>query len=96
VRSHQSRVEGQNPLSRPAGHASPDAAQDTVGPLGCQRTLPAPLSVYLNNKLLFTLSTMISNANPQLLLPLVLPPLNDKIHLLVQYALVNDFTPLIR
>ena len=38
VRSHQSRVEGQNHLSRPAGHASPDAAQDTVGPLGCQRT----------------------------------------------------------
>jgi len=34
VRSHQSRVEGQNHLSRPAGHASPDAAQDMVGPLG--------------------------------------------------------------
>ena len=31
VRSHQSRVEGQNPLPRPSGHASPDAAQDTVG-----------------------------------------------------------------
>ncbi|NXW11080.1 T161B protein, partial [Fregetta grallaria] len=30
VGSHQSRVEGQNPLPRPAGHASFDAAQDTV------------------------------------------------------------------
>ena len=33
--SHQSRVEGQNHLPRPAGHASFEAAQDTVGLLGC-------------------------------------------------------------
>ena len=39
VRSHQSRVEGQNHLSRPVGHASLDAAQDTVGLLGCEHTL---------------------------------------------------------
>ena len=34
VRSHQSRVEQQNHLPWPAGHASLDAAQDTVGLLG--------------------------------------------------------------
>ncbi|KAK4823668.1 hypothetical protein QYF61_005639 [Mycteria americana] len=41
VGSHKSRVEGQNHLPRPAGHTSFDAAQDTVGFLGCERTLPA-------------------------------------------------------
>jgi len=41
VGSPESGVKGQNPLPRPAGHASLDAAQDTVGFLGCQRTLPA-------------------------------------------------------
>ena len=30
VGSHKSRVEGQNPLPRPAGHAAFDAAQDMV------------------------------------------------------------------
>ena len=39
VRSHQSRVEGQNYLPRPVVHASLDAVQDTVGFLGCERTL---------------------------------------------------------
>ncbi|NXC65955.1 LBN protein, partial [Anhinga anhinga] len=39
VGSHQSRVEGQNHLPRPAGHASFDAAQDTLGFLGCKCTL---------------------------------------------------------
>ena len=41
VGSHENRVEGENPLPRPAGHISPDAAQDTVGFLGCERTLLA-------------------------------------------------------
>jgi len=31
VGSHQSGVEGQNPLPRPAGHAAFDAAQDMAG-----------------------------------------------------------------
>jgi len=39
--SHESRVKGQNPLPRPAGHAALDAVQDTVGFLGSQRTSPA-------------------------------------------------------
>ena len=40
VGSHQRRVEGQNHLPQPAGHASLDAAQDTVGLLGCESILP--------------------------------------------------------
>jgi len=34
IGSHESGVKGQNHLPQPAGHASLDAAQDTVGPLG--------------------------------------------------------------
>ena len=41
VGSDESGVKGQNPLPRPAGLAALDAAQGTVGFLGCQRTLPA-------------------------------------------------------
>ncbi|KAK4824458.1 LOW QUALITY PROTEIN: hypothetical protein QYF61_015836 [Mycteria americana] len=48
VRSHQSRVEGQNHLPQPAGHASFDAAQDTVGLLGCQRTLLAHVQLFVH------------------------------------------------
>ncbi|KAK4805791.1 hypothetical protein QYF61_000397, partial [Mycteria americana] len=40
VRSHKSGVEGENHLPRPAGDASFDAAQDTVGFLGFRSTLP--------------------------------------------------------
>ncbi|CAN0071273.1 unnamed protein product, partial [Bubo scandiacus] len=39
VGSHESRVEGENHLPQPAGHASLDAAQDTAGFLGCKHTL---------------------------------------------------------
>jgi len=38
VGSHESGVEGQNHLPRPAGHADFDAAQNTVGLLGCEST----------------------------------------------------------
>jgi len=41
MKPHQCRVEGQDRLPRSAGHASVDAAQDTVGYLGCQGTLLA-------------------------------------------------------
>ena len=37
--SPQSRAEGYNPLRSPAAHAAGDAAQGTVGLLGCERTL---------------------------------------------------------
>ncbi|KAK4806151.1 hypothetical protein QYF61_001078 [Mycteria americana] len=46
--SHQSRVEGQNHLPRPAGHASFDAAQDTVGLLGCEHTLLAHVQLFVH------------------------------------------------
>ncbi|KAK4810863.1 hypothetical protein QYF61_008835 [Mycteria americana] len=48
VRSHQSGVEWQNHLPRPAGHASFDAAQDTVGLLGCERTLLAHVQLFIH------------------------------------------------
>uniref|UniRef100_A0A8B9EXW4 Phospholipase A2 n=1 Tax=Amazona collaria TaxID=241587 RepID=A0A8B9EXW4_9PSIT len=48
VRSHESRVKGQEHLPRPAGHTPFDAAQNTVGPLGCKRTLPAHVHFFIN------------------------------------------------
>ncbi|KAK4810853.1 LOW QUALITY PROTEIN: hypothetical protein QYF61_008825 [Mycteria americana] len=48
VGSHQRGVEGQNHLPRPAGHASLYAAQDTVGFLGCERTLPAHVQLFIH------------------------------------------------
>ncbi|KAF1457511.1 Kelch-like protein 1, partial [Spheniscus mendiculus] len=48
VGSHQSRVEGQNHLPRPAGHASLDAAQDTIGLLGRERTLLAHVQLFIH------------------------------------------------
>ncbi|KAK4831204.1 hypothetical protein QYF61_016041 [Mycteria americana] len=48
VRSHQSGVEGQNHLPQPAGHASFDAAQGTVGLLGCERTLPVHVQLFIH------------------------------------------------
>jgi len=47
--SHQSRVEGQNHLHGPAGHTSLDAVQDTVGLLGCKRTLPDHVDLLINS-----------------------------------------------
>jgi len=48
VGSHQSRAEGQNPLPQPAGHAALDAAQDTVGLLGCERALLAHVQLFIH------------------------------------------------
>ncbi|KAK4830254.1 hypothetical protein QYF61_009321 [Mycteria americana] len=48
VGSYQSRVEGQNHLPQPAGHTSFDAAQDTVGLLGCKRTLLAHVQLFIH------------------------------------------------
>lgn len=39
MRSHQHRAEGQDHLPCPAGHVALDAAQDTVGSLGCEGTV---------------------------------------------------------
>jgi len=46
VSQQQSR--GQNHLPHPAGHASLDAAQDMVGPLGFKHTLPAHAESSIN------------------------------------------------
>jgi len=48
VGSHQNEAEGQNPLPHPADHAACDAAQDMVGLLGCERTLPAHVELLVN------------------------------------------------
>ncbi|KAK4821646.1 hypothetical protein QYF61_026507 [Mycteria americana] len=48
VGSYQSGVEGQNHLPRPAGHASFDAAQDTVGRLGCECALLAHVQLFVH------------------------------------------------
>ncbi|KAK4817094.1 hypothetical protein QYF61_027925 [Mycteria americana] len=48
VGSHQSRAEGQNPLPRPAGHPSFDAAWDTAGFLGCECTLLAHVQLFIH------------------------------------------------
>jgi len=48
VRSQESRVKGQNPLPRSAGHASLHAAQDMVGLLGCKRTLVAHVELLIH------------------------------------------------
>jgi len=47
VGSHESGVKGQNPLPRPAGHASLDAAQYTVGFLGCKHTFVARVELLI-------------------------------------------------
>jgi len=48
VGSHQSGGEGQNLLPCPAGHAAFDAAQDTVGLLGCERTVLGCVELLIN------------------------------------------------
>ena len=48
VGCQESGVEGQDPLPQPAGHASFDAAQDTVGFLGCERTSPAHVQLFIH------------------------------------------------
>jgi len=42
----ENRVEGQNHLPQPAGHIF-DAAQDTFGLLGCERTLVAHIHLFI-------------------------------------------------
>ncbi|KAK4829553.1 hypothetical protein QYF61_005222 [Mycteria americana] len=48
VGSQQSGAEGQNHLPPPAGHAAFDAAQDTVGLLGCKHTLSVHVQLFIH------------------------------------------------
>jgi len=52
VGSHQSRVEEQNHLPQPAGHAAFDAAQDTVSLLGYECMLPDELLLNQHSQVL--------------------------------------------
>jgi len=58
--SHKSGVEGQNRLPCPAGHASLDAAQDTVGFLGCKCTLLAHVELHVIQHQVFLLRAAFS------------------------------------
>lgn len=49
VGSHKSRVEGENPLPQPAGHAPLDAAQDSTGFLGWEPALTAHGELFNNH-----------------------------------------------
>ncbi|KAK4810926.1 hypothetical protein QYF61_013334 [Mycteria americana] len=49
VGSHESGAEGQNHLPQPAGHASFDAAQDTIGFLSCKRTSLAHVLLFIHH-----------------------------------------------
>lgn len=48
VWSHQSRAEGGNHLPGPAGHPAFDVAQDLVGFLSCEHTLPAYVEFFVH------------------------------------------------
>ncbi|KAK4823365.1 hypothetical protein QYF61_001713 [Mycteria americana] len=77
VRSHQSRVEGQNHLPRPAGHTSFDAAQDKVGRLGCKRTLPAHVQLFIHQypQVLFRRAALDHIIPQPVLIPRIVPTL---------------------
>ena len=48
MRPHQRRAEGQDHLPCPAGCTALDAAQDTVGFLGCEVTLLAHVQLHIH------------------------------------------------
>ncbi|KAK4815575.1 LOW QUALITY PROTEIN: hypothetical protein QYF61_004092 [Mycteria americana] len=78
VRSHQSGVEGQNHLPRPAGHASFDAARDTVGLLGCERTLSAHVQLFIHQYLqVLFCRAALDHIIPQSVLKLRIAPTQD-------------------
>ncbi|PKU42653.1 hypothetical protein llap_7045 [Limosa lapponica baueri] len=63
VRSQESRVEGQNHLPRPVGHAAFDAAQDMVGFLGCRCALLAHVELLINQHPQALLLTVLLNSS---------------------------------
>lgn len=48
MQSHQHRAEGQEHLPHPLGHTSFEAAQDSVGFLGCEVTLLAHVQLTMH------------------------------------------------
>jgi len=74
VGSHESRVKGRNPLPRPTGHPSLDAAHDTVGFLGCRCTLLAHVELLIHQYpqvLLLRAALEPLSAQPALIIGLV-------------------------
>jgi len=61
VGSYQSRAEGQNHPPQRAGQVSLDAAQDTVGLLGCEFTLVAHIQLFIHQYTLVLLSRAALN-----------------------------------
>ncbi|KAK4819924.1 hypothetical protein QYF61_015299 [Mycteria americana] len=102
VRSHQSRVEGQNHLPRPAGHASSDAAQDVVGLLGCECTLSAHVQLFVHQypHVLFRRAALDHIIPQPVLEPRIAPTqihlshfkLSSLIHLLVVLIFLSGLT----
>ncbi|KAK4805639.1 hypothetical protein QYF61_022397 [Mycteria americana] len=79
VGSHQSGVEGQNHHPQPAGHGSFDAAQETVGFLGCERILPAHVQLFMHQypKVLCRAALNPFIPQPVLILEVVLTQVQD-------------------
>ncbi|KAK4811172.1 hypothetical protein QYF61_019803 [Mycteria americana] len=76
VGSQESGVEGENHLPRPAGHASFDAAQDTIGFLGCECTLLAHVQFFIHQyPQVLLLSAALNPFIPQSVLILGIAPM---------------------
>ncbi|KAK4811179.1 hypothetical protein QYF61_019810 [Mycteria americana] len=76
VGSQESGVEGENHLPRPAGHASFDTAQDTIGFLGCERTLLAHVQFFIHHyPQVLLLSAALNPFIPQSVLILGIAPM---------------------
>ena len=89
VGSHKSGVKGQNHLPWPAGHASLDAAQDTVYFLGCMSTLLAHVELLLHQYpqvLLLRAALQPLSAQPVLVFGVALTNVQDPAFGLVVYT----------
>jgi len=98
--SHESGVKGQNPLPRPAGHTSPDAAQDTVGFQGCKHTLPAHVELLVHQypQVLLRAALKSLSAQPVLVFGIALTHVQDLalglIELLVHVVFLHVSVPI--
>ncbi|KAJ7413291.1 hypothetical protein WISP_92138 [Willisornis vidua] len=88
VESHQSRVEGQNHLPRPAAHTSFDAALDKFGFLGCKSTEPVHVQPPTHNiSKSFSTTLHLFNSQPILILGIALTQVQ---HLAFDLEISND------
>jgi len=97
VKSHKSRVKGQNKLPRPAGHACLDAARDTAGFLGCKCALPAHVELLIHQypQVLLLRTTLESlSTQPVLVFGIALTQMQDLALGLVELHVVHAGPPL--